>query len=88
MAPRGRAQAPYGMGRGVAPWGRCPLISPEDFTPPSPPYRETPKIGEKEKNTPLSVKFVLKSYDCLVISKLLYTFAPEIITIVSHTHHG
>ena len=20
------------MGRGVAPWGRCPLISPEDFT--------------------------------------------------------
>lgn len=35
-----------------------------------------------------SVNFMLKSSICLVISKLLYTFAAEIITIVSPRQHG
>ena len=88
-----QAPAPHGMGRALCARGGAAPLSPHtpSLPPPCQPhttYRETHKIGEKEKNTPLSVKFVLKSYDCLVISKLLYTFAPEIITIVSPTHHG
>ena len=56
MAARFVALAPHGMGRGVAPWGRCPLISPEDFTSPfSITYRErthTIEREERQKNTP------------------------------------
>nr|UVX88861.1 MAG: hypothetical protein [Bacteriophage sp.] len=47
------ALAPHtAWGGRLRPWGRCPLISPEDFTLPSPStYRETHTIERRERRT-------------------------------------
>ena len=54
VAARFVALAPQlAWGGRLRPWGRCPLISPEDFTPPSPPTERehTHKIEKRDRRT-------------------------------------